>query len=360
MKHQQATDGWTDLQQAIAQSQRKIRDAAPDKNTASEGEAYVTRVVAGLLSDGFLGHLNGTRGLSRALQIKGCPNPDYLLDSAPVSPSQTYKLSGQLNGSERVGVGLYTFTRDGVALERGYRVFDRANTEPGGVFSLMLSPAPGSVGHLAISGDARVLLVRTLHRDAKAQPASLCLSGPDGVANLALPATGNDAGLARAGEMLIRSIDQFLAWSEVCSARPNTLFTPPESMAGAVQGDPGTRYLLGYYHLAEGQTLEVTLPASSPPGLDDYWSLHAYNHWGEPLPGAGRHDRNTQAGPDGVVTLSIGPGLPCNTINGIDTCGRQRGILIFRAIGKSGATAQDAIDHTGDQAQLPSCRVLPG
>ena len=355
MEHQQAADGWSDLQKAIEQARRTVRAAAPDEDAASEGDAYVTRVIAGLLSDSFLGHLGGARGLARALQTKGCPNPDYLLDSAPVDPSRAYTLSGRLNGSERVGVGLYTFTPEGVALERGYRAFDGDNTGPDGTFSLRISAAPEAAGELAISDDARVLLIRTLHRDGTAPPASLTLDGTDPPADLALPTGGNDAGLARAGQMLIRTVDQFLTWSQVCSDRPNTLFEPPASMAAAVQGDPGTRYLLGYYQLDEGQALEIALPT----GLNGYWSLHAYNHWGEALPGAGRHDRNATADTQGAARLVVGPHLPANTANGIDTCGRRRGILIFRAIDKNaGESSAGAATPPGHQAPLPSCAVV--
>jgi hypothetical protein len=75
--------------------------------------------------------------------------------------------------------------------------------------------------------------------------------------------------------------------------------------------------------------LEVLIPA----GLSGYWSLHAYNHWCESLPGAGVHDLSAVPDTDGCLRVRIGPTLAPGFANCIDTLGRRRGLLIFRAIG---------------------------
>jgi hypothetical protein len=75
-----------------------------------------------------------------------------------------------------------------------------------------------------------------------------------------------------------------------------------------------------------------------PQGLQGYWSLHAYNHWCEALPGAGLHDLNAIADADGRIRIRIGANVPADLNNRVDTLGRQRGALIYRHIG--GATKE--------------------
>jgi hypothetical protein len=61
--------------------------------------------------------------------------------------------------------------------------------------------------------------------------------------------------------------------------------------------------------------------------------LHAYNHWCESLPGADAHDLNATPDADGRIRVRIGPAVPATLNNRVDTLGRRRGALIFRAIG---------------------------
>ena len=320
--------GWEQLEESVAIARAKILAAAPDGETAAEGEAYLTRVVSGILADGFLAHFSFRHGLYSPLPTKGAPNPDYRLAHAPVSADGSLELIGELNGSERVGVGLYAIDAAGATLERGYRVFDGSSVDSDGKFSLEISADPGSPRGLKIEPDCRVVLIRTLHRDRDRPPAELKLLGTSANRDLPVPGGSNEAGLTLAGQMTLKGVEQFLVWSEICGQRPNQLFDPPDSIAATVQGDPDTRYLLGYYLLGDGEWLEVELP----PGLQGYWSLHAYNHWGEILPGAGRHDLDTEPDSAGRLLISIGPNLPETVVNGVDTLGRKRGMLVFRAI----------------------------
>src|SRR4030095_13299958 len=87
-----------------------------------------------------------------------------------------------------------------------------------------------------------------------------------------------------------------------------------------------TIYLLGSFDLDDDEWLEVLMPE----GLGDYWSLHSYNHWCEPLPGAGVHDHNARPDPDGRIRVRVGPDPPRDLLNRIDTRGRRRGVLIAR------------------------------
>jgi hypothetical protein len=310
--------GWQALSEAIATARAEIAEAAPDAEAAAEGEAYVARVLSSQLAGAVLGHLLSEDGLARALPTHGGPNPDYRMHHTGVTMDSRLRLKGQLNASERVGVGLYRFDATGTAFEVGYQAFDSD-------FTLDIAPE----GDLAITPEARALLIRTLHRAPGEPAARLAIEGAAGPGNLALTGGSIDATLGFVARGLVATIRQFLEWTRVTSACPNAFAPAPEHLAAAVQGDPDTAYYLGYYQLGDGEWLEATMPA----GIAGYWSVHAYNHWTENLQTQGAHDRNARADADGRIRLAIGPDLPADLPNRIDTAGRKRGMLICRVIG---------------------------
>lgn len=324
-----SAEHWKLLDDALATARAEIAAAAPDAATAAEGEAYLARVVSGSLAETFLSHVLCERGFSRALPVKGAPNPDYLLHHAAIDPTRRYRLTGQLNGSERIGVGLYTFTSEGAALLAGYAAFTPRSGTSEGRFTLDIAADASGPGTLAITPGCRVLLVRILHRDTQAEPGLVCLEGGPPPGDLAFAGGNSAEGYRRAAHMTLAGVRQFLHWTELVRAQPNSFMLPPPSIAASAQGDPDTTYFLGYYDLKEDEWLEVTLPAR----LEGYWSLHAYNHWGEILPGAGLHDLNAHAEETGIVRAAIGPTVPDGIGNRIDTLGRRRGMLIFRSVG---------------------------
>ena len=329
----EAPSGWDTLSSAVATVRAELLAAAPDSACATEAEAYLLRVMTASLDDAFLSHLRTENGLTRALPTKGGPNPDYLMWHAAVDPTRRYRLEGCLNGSERAGVGLYSFGTAGAAVLADYAAFDRTTTGADGCFSLALGADAKGVGMLPLTPSCRVLLVRILHRAPQGRPCTLMLTGAQ--THVALdhaPGSGERA-LVQAGQAALRSVRQFLEWSRQTSANPNRISPPPSILAEEVRGDPETNYCVGYYELGEGEWLEVLIPA----GLAGYWSLHAYNHWCEALPGAGVHDLSAVPDPDGRIRVRIGPTLAPGFTNRVDTLGRRRGVLIFRAIG-AGAT----------------------
>jgi hypothetical protein len=318
---------WQALGEAIETARAEIAAAAPDAETAAEGEAYVARILTSQMAGAFLGHLLTEDGLARALPTHGGPNPHYRMHHAPVDVVSRYRVAGQLNGSERVGVGLYSFDRTGTAFEVGYKAFDAENCGPDGRFGVDVSADAGPEG-LEITSDARALLIRTLHRSSD-EPARLTLLGRHKDAGLTLATGSTDGALAFVANGLVATVRQFLKWTRVTSAKPNRLDFAPPQLAAAVQGDPDTIYLLGYYQLGEGEWLEVEMPQ----GLRGYWSLHAYNHWTEHLQTEGAHDRNAHRDADGCIRVRIGPAVPPGLANRVDTAGRRRGMLIGRIIG---------------------------
>lgn len=324
------TTGWEGYNAALAEARAALAAAAPDAATAAEAEAYLMRVAASTLADGFLKDHLTEGGLGRALPTRGGPNPDYRMWGGGLDPQRRYRLTGTLNASERVGVGLYALDSAGGALLTGYTVFDRSNLDDAGGFSLDMAADAAGPGALAITPDTRVLVIRVLHRN-DGPPARMKLDGGAAAPAFSPAMGGAEAALAMAGRSLLSGVRQFLEWSELISASPNRFTTPPARIADVARGDPDTGYYFGYYELAAGEWLETTIPTDLP----GYWSLHAYNHWCEALPGAGVHDLSARRDADGRIRVRIGPDAPQELPNRVDTLGRRRGVLILRTHGET-------------------------
>lgn len=333
------TAGWDALAQAASEASALVAAAAPDAATAAEGEAYVTRVMAAGLGGAVLGHLFRQDGLSRALPCYGGPNPDYIMRFAPVDPAGQYQIEGRLNGSERVGIGLYTYGPNGAPLIAGYAAFDATNCAADGTFTLAIGDGAEADGGLPILPDTRVMLARVLHRDAASDPANLRFTGGAPDTGLALAMGSNDAALSFVAKSLGNNVREYLKWTHAARALPNRLDLAPPELTATVQGDADTQYFLGGFDLAPNEWLEVTMPA----GMPGYWSLHAYNVWYEHLQVPGAHDRNAAADHDGRIRIAVGPALPDDAANRIDTQGRSKGAFVCRLIGGDGARPQTAV-----------------
>jgi hypothetical protein len=326
------SSGWQALEAAVADARSRIAEVAPDAATAAEGEAYVTRVMAAGLGGAVLGHLLQENGLSRPLPCYGGPNPDYVMRHAPIDATRRYRLKGRMNGSERVGVGLYSFGPNGAPLEMGYAVFSPGDCDADGHFALDIAADAEGPGTLAIRPGARVVLIRILHRDPETEHARLRLTGGPPATGLALMTGSNDGALSFVAQSLGNNIREYLKWTAAARDLRNRLGLAPPELAETVQGDPDTQYYLGGFDLGEGEWLEVTMPE----GVSGYWSLHAYNYWYEHLQVPGVHDRNARPDADGRIRIAVGPQLPDALLNPIDTLGRRRGAFVCRIIGTGG------------------------
>lgn len=319
--------GWQTLNAAITEVRGLIAAQAPDPEIAAEGEAYIARVVTAALSTAVMGHRHLEGGLATALPVHGGPNPDYIMRHAQISPDSRYRLEGRLNGSERVGVGLYTIGPNGAPQIAGYTAFDSRNCGSDGAFSLDIAADAEGGGTLAISPNVRLLMVRVLHRD-NMPPARLELVGAPLQRGPTLVGGSNEAALTFAAHMVRSNVTEYLKWMEAARNLPNRLAEAPPELAATVVGDADTQYFLGGFDLGDGEWLEVTLPA----GLSGYWSLHAYNFWYEHLVTLGVHDRNAVASEDGLIRIAVGPDLSSDAINRLDTLGRRRGALLCRIV----------------------------
>lgn len=325
---------WEALNAAIAEARAAVAAEAADRATADEGEAYVARIATAALASAFMGHRLTQGGLTMALPVYGGPNPDYRMTHTLVDPTRAYRLEGQLNGSERVGVGLYTVGPGGAPLIAGYCAFDAGNVAADGSFALDIAAGAEGPGSLAIPEGARILMFRVLHRDGSA-PTQLNLAGGPEPRGPTLAGGSAEAGLAFAAQTVRANVAEYMKWVRAAANLPNRLDVAPEELAETVIGDADTRYFLGGFDLAEGEWLEVAMPA----GLTGYWSLHAYNAWYEHLVTPGVHDRNAVAGADGTVRIAVGPTVPGDVANRIDTLGRRKGALVCRIVGHGAAVS---------------------
>ena len=337
------SDGWEALNAAIAAVRTRVAVEASDADIAIEGEAYVSRVVTAALATAFMGHRLTQGGLAMALPVYGGPNPDYIMSHALVDPGGRYRLEGRLNGSERVGIGLYRIGPNGAPLVAAYTALDPDTCGPDGGFALDIGPDCSGPGTLAIPSGARILMLRVLHRDGT-QPAQLALSGGAILRGPALATGSNDGALAQVAAMVGANIAEYMKWVAAARDLPNRLDVAPAALADTVVGDADTQYFLGGVDLGEGEWLEVVLPGD----LTGYWSLHAYNFWYEHLVTPGVHDRNAVVGADGNVRIAVGPAVADNIANRIDTLGRRRGAFVCRIVGHGGDVAPPAtILHPG-------------
>jgi len=318
------------LPQRLAQLAEELRASAPGDQVACEADAYVLRVYAASLNDTVLAHHFMQDGLSRAIPVRGCPNPDYILRHASLNGSGSYRLSVTLNESERVGVGLYRRTDQDSLESADYRVIDADNVDSAGKFVLSIAHSPESPHSMSLSADTTILLIRILHR-TEGSPAQIRLEGDIARQDLTLAGGTPEAALSQAIQATQRSVRQFLSWSTQASSFPNQLRLGVQGLSQTLQGDPDTIYALGYFDLGENQVLKVTMPAN----LRGYWSLHAYNHWCEYIPGASVHDKSANSDNHSGIVAFIGPTGSGEMGNFLDTRGRAKGILIGRFMGSA-------------------------
>jgi hypothetical protein len=315
--------GWDALLADLARARAEIAAAAPDAETAAEGEAYLARLLATGLEGGFLAHETVRGGLNWPSARIGGANPDYRIAQARIDPAATYELRGRLNDAERVAVGLYTLDAASALIIDDYTAFDRRTT-PDGDFALTIGPDAQGPGALRSAAGTSVLLIRELARAGARTPAEAALS-PAAPAPMAASA----APMAAVGQRLLANLRHFILWSRLIGETPNRFIGPPPAIAASVQGDADTHYYFAYYRLEPGQALVVDAPTQACA----YWSFQATNHWLEPLPGASLHDKSVKAEADGTARIRIACGAGAGLANVIDTLGRRRGVVLHRTVG---------------------------
>jgi hypothetical protein len=315
-----------------------IADAAPDDDTRTEGEAYLTRLAATTLERTFPAPSASIEGFAWSRFPMAGANPDFRMGQLQIDPAGRYLIEGVVHGADRIGFGCYTPT-PGAGLELdGYVNLTGLRVTADGSFSVLVEAADGASptpprgtgvaspsGRLAMKATSRVLIVRELHKlptTATAEISVRRLDSTDG-----LPAAAAMDPFAMAAAQIDAILHQYLRWTELFTAAPNSMAVMPAELDDAVNGDPDTRYYSGAFMLGEGEFAEVTIPDVRC----DYWMIQMNNHWLEPLADGHRNDATAMVDDDGVTRIRIAAG-PLAARNALDTRGRRRGTLLYRTI----------------------------
>ena len=325
------TLAWDTLAGGLGAIEAELRAAAPDAATAEEVGPYIARLAVSALHDGFLAYEDMGSGLKRAWPRLGGPFLNYRMWQAPLDPARTYRLTGSLNDVERLGIGTYAVTPEGVLLLEDYTVFRS------GDFALDI----GVQGQLKMTGTTRLLMVRELLRPPGRRAADLQLTFGDGTP-LPVPVARKDLG--QAAGWVGAMARQFAQWSKRMAENPNVFTLPPAELEAAYKGDLGTLYYPGYYDLAEDEVLVIERPAVACAT----WSVSCYTHGLEPLPpphaDLGRiDDRGAATAPGEAVTIRLAPSTEGLTGPTLAT-GRRRGAMLYRTI-------------DGDELAIPRTRI---
>lgn len=307
---------WNTLAGSLSAVEAELRAAAPDAATADEAGPYIARLLVSALHDSFLAYEDMASGLKRSWPRLGGPLLDYRMWVAQLEPGREYRLTGTLNDIERLGVGTYQLTPEGVVLLEDYTVFRS------GAFALGIGPEAA----LKTSPTTRLLMVREFLRPPGRRPADMHLTNGDGTPLPRPLATNN---LTAVGAQVGGMARQFARWSASMAKTPNRLTTPPPELAAAYLGDAGTHYYPGYFDLADDEVLVIERPAVACSA----WSVSAYTHWLEPLE-ARIDERGAGAAAGDAVTIRLAASAEGLTGPVIAT-GRRRGALLYRTFDAS-------------------------
>ena len=265
----------------------------------------------------------------------GGPNPDNVYTRAPIDPSATYRVTGNVAGVRAAIVSLVEgdmhLGRYGVYEERTLGDFDIAAD---GALEFWISPGPHAGNWMPAHPDARYLLVRQYQCDwERDRVAALTIERADTVGLAPPPPTAERlaAALARVGDWTERSIEYWCDYVERARASlPRNAMAPPGTPKG---GAPNIAYGAGWWDLPPGDALVVTTDRPDA----DYWGFTVHHRLR--LDSGDFASRPTslnmsQAFTDGdgrlrIVVSAVDPGVP----NWIDTEDRSEGMLVYRSIG---------------------------
>jgi hypothetical protein len=265
----------------------------------------------------------------------GGPNPDNIYVRAPIDPSGTYVVRGNVAGVRTAIFSLCDgdmhMGKYGVFSERTLDTFD---VRDDGALEVHIGTAEQSGNWMPMHANARLLLIRQYQSDWERDAiATFTIEREDAAGRLPDSPTARaiDDALARAAEWVERSFAYWRDYADAARERmtPNT-FGPAGTPKG---GAPNIAYGAGWWKLTDDQVLLVELDAPDA----DYWSWTIHHRFR--LDSGDFASRQTSLNhmqvhvdADGKVRLAVGaadPGVP----NWIDTEGRPEGMLVFRSVG---------------------------
>src|SRR6266545_7529200 len=259
----------------------------------------------------------------------GGDNADAFYQFAPLDPSRTYRVRGEVGDAVYFSLTVYGGPNDGRYTNRIVgTVSDRdVEVDDAGRFEILLSPSPQKRPWLRLEPDA----VHAITRDYLVEPGSGCrvrwsIECVDGEG---VPAP-DDAELARRFRAVTTWVEEQAAMVPIVLSDPNTVAEPypvPEVTYGWAAGDAA--YAMGSFTLAEGERLLVR--GRSPACA--FWNLclwnpflHTYNYDYDRVTINGGQVVYEDDGSWEIVVAAHGPGHP----NWVCTQGHASGLLWFR------------------------------
>jgi len=334
---------WRQFHATLEALGKELLPAAPDAETRVEGVAYLARLAAYGIERHLMGPERLQNGLSFTVPRIGGYNPDYRIGSTNLDPKKRYRLSGSIRGAYRIGVGAYSLQPDGRIAIDSYRILTApAATAGDGSFVIDIGADADPASGLVVAPTSNLLLIREIRLKKDDVPAEFAFSEPGRTgATLPAPSAADvERSFTATRQFITGSLKQFMLWSRTFAARPNEITPLDPELDKAVQGDPGTRYYSGYFHLSGDQALVIEIP----PFACDYWGVQITNHWLEPM--AASHLNHATALPDedGVTRILVSARAPGHK-NWLATGGRGRGAIFHRTI-------------NAERALSPACRLI--
>jgi len=345
-----AADGFNALAEAVVATGAMVRDPERGRSGSAEADGYaygteLLRLALNLYVDAdgadprFVPFSTPTpyhAGLLSIPRIQGGVNPDGLYDFAVLEPGESYRISGR-RGNDCYFSLSFSGGRPGEWPDRTAATLNdrQIKFEADGAFEVMVSPQrPEGVEQnwVGMEPDMSSVIVRQYFL----VPPSLRVPGTLSIELLSEPGLPGAARISRrlrAAAAFIRSTNEHFPFR--AGPPPNTFSDPLgyEGTSGAL-GTTDNVYCMGRWRLEPGERLLVT----TTPVPCGYWSLQAWNWWGQSLAHSfddATYDRqiannsNTVHNADGSVTITLSDtdsGQP----NWLDTNGWTEGTLIFR------------------------------
>jgi hypothetical protein len=345
-----ATDAFQALLDAVAATGALVRDpdrGASDATGRAQGYAYATELLRLALdlhadADGtaprFVPFSSPTEyhaGDLAVPRVQGGVNPDGLYDFAVLEPGWSYRIGGSRGNDCYLSLS-FSGGRHGEWPDRTVTTLNdrQLSFAPDGAFEVIISPDPHAGNWVRMEPDLSSVIVRQyfLVPPSQRHRASLSIEVL-GRATEPVPAAEAVARRLEAAAAFIRSTNDHFPFA---AGPPPNSFTEPLGYAGeaGALGTTDNVYCMGRWRLTPGQHLVVqTTPA--PCG---YWSLQAWNRWGQSLAHTYNdqtHDRQivnvatAKPNADGSVSIVLADADPGAT-NWLDTGGWTEGTLIFR------------------------------
>jgi len=331
---------WRQFHETLEAIGRELLPAAPDAETRIEGVGYLARLAAYGIERHLMGPERLQNGISFTVPRIGGYNPDYRIGSSSLDPARRYCLSGNTRGAYRIGVGAYSLQPDGRIAIDSYRILTGAagNCD----FAIEVATDADPESGLSLAATSNLLLIREIRLKKDDAPADFEFRDLEqAVAALPAPSAADvERSFTATRQFITGSLKQFMLWSRTFAARPNEITPLDPDLDRAVQGDPGTRYYSGYFHLTGNQALVIEIPSFAC----DYWGVQITSHWLEPMAASHLNHATAQPGADGVTRILVSASPP-GQANWLATGGRARGAIFHRTI-------------NAERALCPACHLI--